>query len=339
MKKTSWTFLALAVGVSTVASSAAASPSVGTISPFTGNISGGPCINPEGLTIDLRGNFYTGSAQGRPVGAVCQFDPTGAFKKSIDIPAGPGGIVSLLGVLFEGKHTVFALDFADTLAPNSKKNNGRVLSVDTDSGSVTTIASGFSFPNGIAEDLTGNLYVTDSFQGTITRMKQDGSNKSVWSASPLLAGKPSAPLPIGANGIAFDFFFQNVYVANTSNQRIIRIPVGPNWTAGTATIFADGPTIDSNQGTALALDGADGIAFDLAGNLYVAANANAEIQVISPSAQLVSRYTSMNPPVDVPASLVFLGNHLYFTNLSLFDGGVNSSIDVLETALPGLPPL
>ncbi len=340
MKKGLWIQLAVAVGVSAISATAAASPPVGTISPFTGNIAATPCVNPEGLTIDFQGHFYTGSAKvGSSPGAVCEFSSSGAFIKSIAIPAGPGHVVSLLGVLSEGTHTVFALDFADTLLPGSTGTNGRVLSVDTNSGAVTTLASGFSFPNGIAEDLLGNLYVTDSFQGTITRLAQDGSHKTVWSADPLLAGNHAAALPIGANGIAFDLFFQNVYVSNTSNQRIIRFPVQHDGSAGTPVIFADGPTIDAHQGTTLALDGADGIAFDLFGNLYVAANANAEIQVISPSAQLVARYANATLPVDVPASLVFLGNQLYFTNLSLFDGGVNSSIAVLQTQLPGLPPL
>ncbi len=339
MKKGLWMLSVVVAGVSTIAAPADASPPVGTISPFTGNIATTPCVNPEGLTVDFEGNFYTGSAQGRAVGAVCEFDSHGMYKRSTPIVAGPGHVVSLLGVLFEGKHTVFALDFADTLVPGGGKTDGRVLSVDTSSGVVTTIASGFSFPNGIAEDLRGNLYVTDSFQGTITRLSQDGSNKTVWSASPLLAGNPAAPLPIGANGIAFDLFFQNVYVSNTSKQQIIRIPVQHDGSAGTAQVFADGNTINQTQGTTNALDGADGIAFDLFGNLYVAANANNEIQVISPSAQLAARYANTSLPVDVPASLVFLGNQLYFTNLSLFDGGVNSSIAVLQTQLPGLPPL
>jgi sugar lactone lactonase YvrE len=337
MKKALWTHLILAFGLSAIAAPAAASTPVGTISAFTGNIAGTPCVNPEGLTIDFHGNFYTGSAASKSPGAICEFEPNGAFERSIPIPAGAGGVVSLLGVLFEGSHTVFALDFADTLAGG--KNNGRVLSVNTENGSVQAIATGFSFPNGIAEDLLGNLYVADSFQGTITRMAQDGSNKTVWSASPLLAGNPAAPLPIGANGIAFDLFFQNVYVSNTSFQQIIRIPVERDGSAGAARIFAAGATIDADQDTTNALDGADGIAFDLFGHLYVAANANAEIQVLSPSAQLIARYSNPSLPVDVPASLVFVGDQLYFTNLSLFDGGINSSIAVLRTPLPGLPPL
>ena len=333
-----FTSVLLAVGASAAANPAAAAPPVGTISPFTGNIAGTACINPEGLTIDFSGNFYTGSGRVFPVGAVCQFGPNGVLKKSIVIPAGPGGFVALLGVHFEGPHTVFALDFADTFV-HPGTSNGRVLAVDTVSGAVTTIASGFSFPNGIAEDLRGNLYVTDSFQGTITRMAQDGSHKTVWLADPLLAGNPSAPLPVGANGLAFDLFFKNLYVANTSNARVIRVPVKRDSSAGTPQIFADGATINQDQSTTNALLGADGIAFDLFGNLYVAANANNEIQVLSPAAHLIARYTSASLPIDVPASPLFVGTKLYFTNLSLFDGGINSSIAVLQAPIPGLPPL
>jgi hypothetical protein len=348
VKKTGWIHLVFAAGVSSLAmgsTSAAASPPVGTISPFSGNISTSPCINPEGLSIDLQGNFYTGSASsantatndGQGAGAVCQLAPSGELVKSIPIPAGPGGVVSLLGVLFRPPHTLFALDFANTLDGGVK--NGRVLSVNTVSGAVTTIASGFSFPNGIAEDFFGNLYIADSFLGTITRMAQDGSHKTVWSSSSLLQGDPTAALPIGANDIAFDFSFQNLYVTNTNYRLLVRIPVERDGSAGTATVFAAGSTIDTEQGTTNALDGADGITFDLFGNLYIAANASAEIHVISPTAQLVARYTSTNPPVDVPASLVFVGNQLYFTNLSLYDGGINSAVDLLQAPTFGLPPL
>ncbi len=330
--------LVLAAGATAITSPVVASPPVGTISAFTGNIANTACVNPEGLSIDFLGNFYTGSAKIAPTSAVCVFSRKGTLKKSITIPAGSGGLVALLGVLFEEPHTLFALDFADTLV-HPGATNGRVLSVDTVSGAVTTIADGFSFPNGIAEDLRGNLYVTDSFQGTITRMAHDGSGRTVWSSNPLLAGNPSAPLPIGANGIAFDLLFRHVYVANTSNRQIVRIAVRPDGAAGTTEVFADGSAIDQSQPTTNALLGVDGIAFDLLGNLYLAANANAEIQVLSHAGKLVARYANPSLPLDVPASLVFVGSHLYFTNLSLFDGGINSSIAVLRTALPGLPPL
>jgi sugar lactone lactonase YvrE len=360
MGKALWVHLALALGVTAMAAPAAAGPAVGTISSFTGNIEnvpnkpGGPgpnCKNPEGLTIDLAGNFYTASAATTETpGAICEFNHQGGFQKAISIQPGvPGGSVSLLGVLWQPPHTVFALDFADTLetkVPGTATysgHNGRVIAVDTISEVVTTIATGFQFPNGFAEDLQGNLYVCDSFQGSITRMAQDGSNQTVWSSRRLLVGNPNAYYPIGVNGIEFDLLFQNMYASNTSNRQIIRIPVERGWTAGTAVVFADGPTIDNKQSTTNSLLGADGITFDLFGNLYVAANAANQIQVLSPSAQLVARYgaTPGNPTplIDVPASPVFLGDQLYFTNVSLYDGGLNSSVSALQTALPGIPPL
>jgi sugar lactone lactonase YvrE len=333
-----WVHLAMALGATTVAApNAAAQPPDGTISSFTGNLASSACINPEGLTVDYRGNFYVGSASTKPTGAICQFTSQGVLAKVIRIPAGASGLVSLLGIRFEGEHTVFALDFADSLAHKGTVN-GRVIAVDTDSGSVTTIATGFSFPNGIAEDPERNLYISDSLQGTITRMGRDGTNKTVWASGPLLAGNSKTPLPLGANGIQFDRFFQNMYVANTSYRRIIRIPVGPGWTAGTAVVFADGPTIDASQSTTKSLMNPDGLTLDLFGNIYVAANAAGEIQVLSPAGQLVARYGDTTLPVNFPASPLFVGNQLYFTNVSLHNGGVNSSVAVLQNDLPGSPP-
>jgi sugar lactone lactonase YvrE len=331
-------YLALAVAPVAIAAPAIASPPVGTISPVTGNLNHTDCVNPEGITVDLYGNIYTGSAALAPVTHICKFDHNGAFVKSYPIAAGPGGISPLLGVHFEFPHTIIALDFANTLA-NMAAKQGRVLSLNLETGVVTTIASGFSFPNGVADDLLGNLYVTDSFQGTITRMAQDGSNKTVWSAAPLLAGVTGAGLPIGANGIAFDMLFRHAYVSNTSNRRIVRINVERDGSAGSAEIFADGPTIDAAQQTTKSLLGADGITFDLLGNLYVAANAANEIQVLSPTAKLVARYSNPSLPMDTTATPIFWGSQLYFTNLSLLDGGINSSVAVLQAPFPGLPPL
>ncbi len=342
MNKAIWMQLVFAAGVSTIAVPAAANSPVGTITTFAANIENTtPCGSPEGLSVDLQGNFYTGSAQTKSPGAVCQFASNGTFKKSFSIqPAKSDGVVSLLGVLFQPPHTLFALDFADALAgpPNQPPpTDGRVLSINTETGAVTTVASGFIFPNGIAEDLNGFFYVTDSIQATVTRFKADGSQKSVWYSGSLLAPGTGQP-PLGANGIAFDFFFHNVYVSNTSNQQIIRIPVEHDGSAGTGVVFADGGVIDTKQNTTKALAGADGIAFDLFGNLYVAANQANEIQVISPTGQLAARYSSATLTLDNPASLVFIGDELYFTNASIFDGGVNSAIFILETPLPGLPP-
>ncbi len=158
----------------------------------------------------------------------------------------------------------------------------------------------------------------------------------IWASSALLTtiGFP----PFGANGVAFDRNQEFLYVANTGDSRVLRIPVLADGSAGPVEIFADGATIDARQGTTAALHGADGIMFDVRGNLYGCANQANEIQVLSPAGDLVARHAgSGNNALDFPASLVFDGRSLFVTNLSLFDGGVNSKLSVLGVPHPGLP--
>ena len=321
---------ASALAVSLLSVPALAAP-IGTISNFTANLSGTNCSNPEGIAADPAGNLYSASdIDGATVGTVCVFNPSGSFSRSIPVPAGSSGLVALIGLAFHGSHTLFACDAGDG------SGTGRLLSIDTVSGTVTSLASGFFFPNGVALDIHGNVYVSDSVAGTITRLRQDGSHRVVWSSDPLLSttGFP----PFGANGLAFDLFSLNLYVANTGDSRVLRIPVQLNGNAGAVQIFADGAAINLHQHTTEALHGADGLALDLVGNVYVAANQANEIQVLSPAGTLIARFGSTGAvTLDFPASLVFKGNQVYFTNASLFDGGVNSRLLVLQGLIPGLP--
>jgi sugar lactone lactonase YvrE len=324
--------------VSLLAFSIAAAPfaafagGVGTFSNFGPDLAGTPCANPEGLAIDLAGNVYTASdIDGSTTGTICVFSPAGDFTRTISIPPGPAGVAPLVGMLFEEPHTLFVVDTADGNAPN-----GRLLRVDTQTNSVTVVASGFAFPNSIAEDKRGNLYVSDSALGTINRVSQDGSHNIVWAADPLF--QTSGFPPVGINDLAFDASGTNLYATNTGDSRILRIPLQCNGDAGAVQIFADGATIDARQHTTDALHGADGLALDVVGNFYVAANQVGEVQVISPAGRLIARYAgSGSTELDFPATLLFKGTQVFMTNASLFDDGVNSKILILHAAFPGLP--
>src|SRR5439155_1509356 len=120
--------------------------------------------------------------------------------------------------------------------------------------------------------------------------------------------------PFGANGVAFDRTQSFLYVANTADDRILRIAVNKDGSAGAISIFADGATLGPG-----ALDGADGIQFDVKGNLYVCANQANEIQVLSPSGALIARYghNAGDDPLDFPASPIFHERGLYIANLAL----------------------
>lgn len=308
----------------------AAPPATGAPQNFGPNLFA-TCPFPEGIAIDPKGNVYASSFPSTPTANICVVDRTGKLSDVIPVPAGPGGVTSLLGMLFVPSEGLYVLDFANGVAPN-----GRVLRIDPATHVVATIATGFAAPNAIAQDHHGMLYVSDSFTGQIRKVAPNGSSNTLWVQSDLLL--PHGFPPFGANGVAFDRTQSYLYVANTADDRILRVPVNKDGTAGAVEIFADGAAINAAQNTTHALDGADGIAFDVQGNLYVCANQANEIQVLSPSGTLGARYAGAGTnALDFPASLVFKGRSLFITNLSLFDGGVNSKLSTLETPLPGAP--
>jgi len=319
-------------------SAPACAPHVGTIQNFGPNLQqavGGQCRQPEGLTIDPSGNLYVASNSdtATTVGHVCVLNPRGQLTDVIDIPAGAVPAVDLLGELWEDGQ-FYVLDQADDVAPH-----GRLLLVNPQTHAVSTIADGFAFPNGITEDTHGLLYVTDSLQGAIYRIAPGTRQVSVWVQNPLLQ-TTNPDLPVGANGITFDRDQHNVYVTNTGNRQVLRIPVDSNGNAGAITVFADGATIDQQLGlpAPTALFGADDIRIDVRGNLYVLANHANEVQVLSPDAHLTHRYSGTGAnALDFDASGVFAGTTLYITNTSAADGGINSKVSTLQTPFPGLP--
>ena len=318
----------------------AAQPAVGVVTNFGPNLAA-VCNMPEGIAIDPTGNLYAASFAFKPVANICVENPDGQVVDVIPVPAGTAGVASLLGELFEPSQGLYVVDFA-----NGTPGNGRLLRINVRTHAVTVLATGFQAPNAIAQDRHRNLYVSDSFLGAIFKVAPDGSSNKVWIQDPRLAPQPGLSPPFGANGVAFDRNQRFLYVATTSDSKIYRIPVLKDGSAGPLQLFASGAAIDASQHTTEALHGADGIMFDVRGNLYVCANSAqhpspapvGELQVLSPDGRLIHRYDGDgNNDLDFPASLVFHERALYLTNLSLDTGGVNSKLSVVGVPFPGLP--
>jgi sugar lactone lactonase YvrE len=312
---------------------------VGTVQNFGPNlqtIAAGVCRQPEGLINDPEGNLYaaSNSDSATTFGYVCVINRAGSLVDIIPVPAAPGAAaVGLLGELWENG-SLYVLDQADNIQPH-----GRILKINPRTHQVTTVADGFAFPNGIAEDRHGNLYVTDSFLGTIFRLAKDDAKVTPWFSDPaLISQNPNQP--VGANDLAFDKDERFLYVDNAGNRQVLRVPIDRNGQPGKIELFADGATIDNelNLNGPVALYFADGMQFDVEGNLYVMANIANEVEVFSPQGKLIHRYSGTgNNALDFNASAVFMGRLLFMTNMSATDGGVNSKLSVLVTPFPGLP--
>jgi hypothetical protein len=166
-------------------------------------------------------------------------------------------------------------------------------------------------PNGLTFDHRGNLYVSDSFQGAIFRInsaqKCDGSCEVVTVKHDGLLATAGFP-PFGANGLALSRDGTNLFIANTGDDRILRLDLK----TGELSIWAE------------SIDGADGIAF-YHGRLVVAANQGDVVLILNENGRVIAKLGDFlgirgdGSPRGLlfPASVVIVDDTIFVTNLAL----------------------
>ena len=297
---------------------ALAAPEAGSVQNFGPELSA-TCNLPEGIAVDPQGNLYASSLNfgaGSGPANICVLDRSGALVDVISVAPVSGGVARLLGMLLVPSEGLYVGDVG----------GGRVLRIDVGTHAATTIASGFGAPNAFARDRAGSLFVSDSVPGTITKIAPDGS-KTVFAYAAQLAPLSGESPPFGANGLAFDRNEGFLYVAMTARDQVFRIAY-EGGSLGAIQLFAQGVAGG-------ALDGADGIAFDVRGNLYVCSNQSDEIAVLSPDGVVIAEYRGTGANAfNSPASLVFKGRTVFVANLALFHGGPNK-VSAFTAPYPG----
>jgi len=260
--------------------------------------------HPEGITVDAKGNVYVatfavaGTSSG--TGQIFVYDPKGKLLRTLNVE---GSSTLLLDLAFHPQTKDFlVLDFGNKQVLNVNPANGK--------SKVFATVTGNAGLNVLTFDAAGNVYVSDSFQGIIWRTGPQGGAASAWVTSALLTttGVP----PFGANGLAFNNAADAMFVCNTGNDQVIRIPVsGGN--PGTPEVFVN------------SVNGCDGLIIDDSDNLWLAANQADEIVVVDPSGRAIAKLGDFGgidangAPIGLlfPASLVRSGGFIYVTNLSL----------------------
>jgi DNA-binding beta-propeller fold protein YncE len=273
--------------------------------------------HPEGIAVDREGNVYVVTvAANKPEtseGTLLVFDRKGKHLRTVGIA---GSSRLLLDVRFHPQTSqLLVIDY----------QCAKVLAVDPMSGASSvfmTVTGKNPGLDGMTFDDVGNLYVTDAHEGIIWKAGPGGGEATAWVKSPLL--RPTRPPPsIGANGLAFNNKQTALFVANTANDTIVKIPVtGPALEPGTPEVFVH-----------RAGGGPDGLIIDEDDNLWIACNQSNEVMVIEPQQGRVIAKLGDFGGIDRDGapigflwsnSLVFLGDDVLVTNLSLDVGSVTS---------------
>jgi sugar lactone lactonase YvrE len=142
-------------------------------------------------------------------------------------------------------------------------------------------AASFNYPEGIAVDSAGNLYVGDygnneirkiTSAGAVTTLAGSGAHGNTDGTGRAASFNSPESVAVDAGG--------NVYVADYGNNEIRKITP-----AGVVTTLAGSGAQGNSDGTgsAASFDGPEGVTVDSAGNVYVADNGNNEIRKITPA--------------------------------------------------------
>ena len=290
---------------------------------------------PEGITANpANGDIYVATFDGGNQNKLLRYNRHGRLVGSLNL-----GIAPLLGLEFDrANKKVYVTNVGDFVGSGSKIQRvaadlsglqdvatipgigapgPRTVGNPDGSSDTITFGSGARVPNAMVFDSHGNLYVSDSFQGAIFRITNPegcapGCKVETISHDPLLAtaGFP----PFGANGLALSSDEKTLFIANTGDDRVLKLDLSkPLLSTDAVSVFAE------------SINGADGIAFDEHGRLWVAANQADEVVALNASGRIVARLGEFRgirrdgTPNGLlfPASLVIVDDEIFVTNLSI----------------------
>jgi sugar lactone lactonase YvrE len=257
--------------------------------------------HPEGLAVHRDGSIWCGGERGQ----IYRIEPDGRSMEQI---ASSGGFSQ--GMAFDAEDNLYVCDLV----------HAGVMKLDTKRGCLEKFANGaqergINIANYPVFDAEGRLYVSDSHAFKepgpgIFRFQADGSGE-LWY---------DAPVDF-ANGLAFSPDGRHLYVAETFGNAVFRIPLEDDDSPGAREEVASLPGVLP-----------DGLAFDTAGNLYVACYEPSQVLRISPEGKVERLIGDEEAHLFChPTNLAFRGSTLFTTNLGRWH------ITAIDTAAEGLP--
>ena len=231
----------------------------GVASAFATDPGNGSVLNfPVGLAFDSAGNLYVAnnSGGGGGNGSIEKFTPSGVASVFAADPGDGSVLCGPEGLAFDSAGNLYVANDGGWIEKFTPNGTPSLFVADPGDGSV------LNNPFGLAFDSAGNLYAANNFGGdngfgTIEKFTPNGT-PSLFAADPGDGSILNSPA-----GLAFDSS-GNLYAANYNggvNEYGSIEKFTPN---GTPSIFVSDP------GNGSILNSPIGLAFDSAGNLYVA---------------------------------------------------------------------
>ena len=198
-----------------------------------------------------------------------------------------------------------------SIPPIGPPPDRKVDNPDTSQDTIIFGSNSFPAPNALTFDRHGNLYVSDSFQGAVFRIDRAHKCETPCEATKFkhdaLLASAGFP-PFGANGLALSRDGNKLYIANTGDDRILRLDLK----TGELSVWAE------------SINGADGIA-SYHGRIVVAANQGDQVMILNDSGRVIAKLGDFlgirgdGSPRGLlfPASLVIVDDTIYVTNLAL----------------------
>lgn len=218
-----------------------------------------PGDSPVAVAATNRGNIVAVAGQN-----VVRIAPNGNQKLLTTVSGGVFG--SAIGIAYDKFHRLYAALPESMAAPPQ----GTILNISKNGRRLTPVpgSEGMVAPDGFGVDsATGNVYVTDVFGNGIWRFTPGRSSFArLWASD---ATDPELVLPDGVK------VFNNAAYVSIQTGKILRIPINPDGSAGTAQVWAeiDEPGVFFDD---MVLD-------DRTGNLYVTRLDRNELLQITPA--------------------------------------------------------
>lgn len=255
--------------------------------------------NPAGIAFDSSGNLYVADTFNHVVrkvvspniSTVAGDNVAGYYDGGTDQKATEADLNTPIGVAVDGSGNVF---IADTLNHIIRKvTSAGVISIYAGNQTAGYTGDGgpaasaeLNYPQGLALDAAGNLYVADTYNHRIRRIGADGVITTVAGGTygfggdggPAVKASLSYPKTVALDAAG------NLYIADCINSRIRMVTASSQtiWTiAGNGTF---GWTGDGGLATDAQLRFPNGVAVDSAGRVYVADSGNGSVRMLTPIA-------------------------------------------------------